>query len=146
MKNIFGVALFLIVSCDKSSPLTINDGITYPLQNSCGLIEFRASTFSTGVTVYHDFKRGRYKLNVDSVKVIANPASNVSIRSITVYKENGEEITEKSIETTPGDRINLHLVLDKPVYSVNGTLLILPCSYITCFGTPLIIDTIQVQL
>lgn len=145
-KNIFAVMLFLMVSCDKSSPLMINEVIIYSLHNSCGLIEFRASTFSTGVTIYQNFKQGNYKLNIDSLKLIVNAPSSASIKSIAIYKGNGEAITEKNIETTSGDRLNLHLVLDKPVYSINGTLLILPCSYITCFGNSLIADTIQIKL
>lgn len=144
-KYISGIILFLVTSCDNSSPLRINEGTVYTMHNSCGLIEFRASTFSTGITIYQDFKAGDYKLYIDSLKLIISPPSLASIESMAIYNRNGEEITTTNIEVRPGDRISLHLALSKPIYSINGTLSILPCSYITCFGNPLITDTVQIK-
>jgi hypothetical protein len=145
MRNTFLVILNLILmSCDRSVPLLINNDVVYPLNSSCGIIEFRASTFSSAITVYQNVESGSFIFNLDSLNIFISPQEAISIKAIHFYDKKGEAIKQKVVNISAGDRINLHVELDKTINGQDGTLLITPNSYITCRGQRLITDTLKI--
>ncbi len=135
-----------LIACDKSVQLTINKETVYSLDNPCGKIEFRASTFSKWITIYQNFKMGEYKINFDSLKVLIDPPGTFKIDTIKFYEKNSllTNVTKKA--TKPSDQISVYLIFNEPVYTFDGTILILPCSYLTCDKQPIINDTIRINL
>lgn len=138
------LGVITLMGCDKSVPLEINSGKVYPLETACGKMEFRASTFSSWITVYQDFKTGEFELNFDSLAVSVYPQEAAKIDTIKFYDKD-KLILDSKRTVKSGDLIRIYFIFDRPVYSSKGTLLILPCNYIVCNGSPLISDTLRIN-
>jgi hypothetical protein len=133
-----------LMGCDKSVPLEINTNKVYPIETACGKIEFRASTFSQWITVYQNIKSGEFELNLDSLSVSIYPKDAAKIDTIKFYDKD-KVIVNGRRTVKSGDIVRIYFIFDKPLYTSNGTLLILPCNYIVCNNSPLISDTLRIN-
>ncbi len=146
MKKIFFLLIIALLSnCDFSVPLTINEDVIYPLNSSCGKIEFRASFFGNWITIYQDINEGEHLLRFDSLNISFDPPGILEIDKLKFY-ENGIPLENISqMEVKKGDIIKAYIIFKNLNNTYNGNMLILPCSYLTCAGQPLINDTIRIQ-
>lgn len=133
-----------LMGCDKSVPLEINADKVYPIETACGTMEFRASTFSKWITVYQNVKSGEFELNLDSLSVSIYPKDAVKIDTVKFYDKDKIIVNSKRTVKS-GDIVRIYFIFDKPPYTTNGTLLILPCNYIVCNRTSLIRDTLRIN-
>jgi|688.fasta_scaffold385138_2 hypothetical protein len=144
LRTFLSILAITLTACDKSVPLEINADKVYPIETACGTIEFRASTFSKWITVYQNVKSGEFELNLDSLSVSIYPKGEVSIDTVKFYDKDKIIVNSKR-KVKYGDIVKIYVVFDKPLYTTNGTLLILPCNYIVCNKTPLISDTLRIN-
>ncbi len=143
-KVLFIIIIFSLLKCDISKPLKIDDNKVYSFQNPCGVIDFRASVLPSWVTLYQDFRNGEYRLNLDSIKIKFEPSGFIEIDTLEFYKED-ELLSNLTQVVQSGDLIKTYVYLNVYNKSFEGTLLILPCSYIMCKDIPLINDTLRIQ-
>jgi len=136
--------LITLIGCDKSVPLEINADKVYPIKTTCGKMEFSASTFSRWITVYQNINSGEFELNLDSLSVSVYPKNTLKIDTIKFYDKNNIILNSKRTVMS-GDIVKIYFFFDKPLYTTNGTLLILPCNYIVCNSNPLISDTLRIN-
>ena len=147
MKTLGGSCLILfylfLASCDKSTPLEINEHKTYEIGTNCGSVKVIGSTFSKSIFLDQDFE-GEFDLNLDSLNVQVFP-SDLRIETMELKDEEWETVDERDFQIKE-DKITLHIELNQSILAIEGLLVILHCSYIKCNGTPLIQDTIKVKL
>jgi|WetSurMetagenome_2_1015567.scaffolds.fasta_scaffold45046_2 hypothetical protein len=137
--------IFSCFSCDNSEPFVIDGQKVYTLNNQCGTIVVRGSSFSASIMVACAFN-GNYHVNTDSLKIKA--FSNKDVVTTIHFQMNNKEFTGKDIETKGGETLsfNFRLLPSVPYQKTTGTILLLPSNFITCEGKPIITDTIQIQL
>lgn len=139
-------AVLVLFACDQSVQLKINETRTFTLDNSCGTIEFHGSAFSRSVNLKQYFSEGKYELNLEALEVLIVPATAGSVEQLKFYDTTGIEISDHTLLVNSGDRVNMEIILDRPVYTIEGNLLILPSSYLTCNQQPLTTDTLRIYL
>lgn len=140
------IAVLFLFACDQSVQLNINETRTFTLDNSCGTIEFHGSAFSRSVNLKQYFSEGKYELNLEAIDVLIVPSTSGSVQQLKFYDTTGTEIRDHKLLVNSGDRVNLEIMLDRPVYAIEGNLLILPSSYLTCNQQPLMTDTLRIYL
>ncbi len=144
MKYLILLLAVTILACDKLSELKINSNKTYNLSTSCGEIQFNASLFiATNLLINQNIQSTGITLNLDSLKLLIDP--NNSNEIITTYFTNEiGKINDKVIQINGPQKVGLTVKLKKDL--VPGTIIVLPCSYISCQHIPLIKGTIKIRL
>jgi hypothetical protein len=146
MKQLCKIPILIIVTlmgCDRSIPLEINANKVYSIETDCGKINFKVSTLSNFITIYQECQTGEFELNFDSLSISMYPENVAKIDKVKFYDKE-KLITDNRKKVTSGDLIKIYLVFNKPIYTTKGTLFILPCNFIVCKGSPLIVDTLKI--
>ncbi|NJK93545.1 MAG: hypothetical protein HC905_00210 [Bacteroidales bacterium] len=145
MKYLILLLAVTILACDKLSELKINSNETYNLNTSCGEIQFNASLFiTTNLLVNQNIQGAGITLNLDSLKLSIVPNSSNEVIA-TYFTNDKGKIKDKVIQINEPQRIGLTIKLRKDL--IPGTsIIVLPCSYISCQQIPLIKDTIKIKL
>lgn len=89
---------------------------------------------------------GQYHINTDLLKIEAVP-DGVVVTDVC-FQFNLEDFTGTEIETKTGDTLIIwfNVKSESPFRRSDVTVLILPSNFITCYGKPIITDTIRIQL
>ena len=135
----------LLLSCDTSIPLSIDNGKEMVVDTDCGKITLVGSIFSSAVFFTQKFE-GSFWVHPDSLKVEFLP-NFVGLKEIT-FSKNGEQ--RKNNESFQVNNtyvsVNLSLLSPTPIDLDTVTMLVLPGSYIMCNNKPLLTDTIRISL
>jgi hypothetical protein len=134
----------LLVSCDRSYPISINNTEAVYISTDCGRISLHASRFGNAIFFSQSYK-GTFLLHPDSLRLACSPkcVTNPSFLLGGEFKprKNKESfwINNNFVSITVNPSYQIPLDLD------TVTIAVLPCSYIICNNKPALTDTVIIK-
>jgi hypothetical protein len=151
MENIGGkmviccMLALLLSSCDRSVPISINEGKDMCITTDCGKITLTCSKFG-GLILFGQKFEGSFWIQPDSLKLAFSPHF-VGVKNLTFSVGNEERKNSESFQINNNSvRIHFTVFSETPVSLDTVTMLVLPCDYIMCNDKPLLTDTIKISL
>ena len=144
MKKVTAVFFLLLtfISCDCAYRLQTDKGTTYNISCDCGIVKIAGvSALSDHFYVLLD---GNFTINFDSLKI--DHVNSTSETEVWSYLDN-QSLDNFTSVTMNGKNlfcftINRALPLQYASHNGKGTIKIYPSNFITCNGSPVIMDTI----
>jgi len=151
MENIGGkivicfVFSLLLLSCDKSVPVSINNGKNMRIATDCGKITFTSSKFSSAVFFSQQFE-GSFLVQPELLKLEFSPQF-VGMKNLTFSVGDEQRKNNDSFQVNNNYvGVRFTVFSETPVSLDIVTMVILPCDYIMCNNKPLLTDTIRISL
>lgn len=158
---IFILLMMFCYSCDIffiadiATPIKANHQDSLRFSTCCGVVEFMPSYIKLKedkiqIHLKHCFYDGEYCLYKDSVRLLMDNSLKLDSVYLMGRNKNQDSRKTKAIRQTEYQVNTNEIVFVCFDMSItknwDGKLTILPCSYITCDGIPLITDTIRITL